>query len=300
MIMSETIAFIGLGNIGSAMAQRLLDAGYSLRVYNRTRSKAEPLARRGAQVVDEPRDAVDLGGIVITSLADDDALEEVTLGEHGFLDRLGAGGLHLSTSTIAPATAARLAALHEQHQSTYLGTPVLGRPEAVTAGQLWIMLAGPAAAKPRAQPVLRALGQGVFDFGEQPEAANVVKLALNFLLEAMMEALAEAFTFAEKQGIARADLNNIIGQTTFACPAYQLYGRTIAERRFTPAGFRLPLGLKDIQLVLQAAGDHTAPMPTADLLRDRLLSGMAKGRQDLDWSAMALGAAEDAGLSLQA
>jgi len=298
--MSETIAFLGLGNMGMQMAQRLLDAGYPLRVYNRTRSKAEPLARRGAQVVDEPRAAVEPGGTAITSLADDAALEAITLGEHGFLDRLGEGGLHLSMSTIAPATAARLAALHEQSHSAYLGAPVLGRPEAVAAGELWIMLAGPAAAKQRAQPVLRALGQGVFDFGERPEAANVVKLALNFLLEAMMEALAEAFTFAEKQGIARADLNNIIGQTTFACPAYQLYGRTIAERRFTPAGFRLPLGLKDIQLVLQAAADHTAPMPAADLLRDRLLSGMAKGRQDLDWSALTLGAAEDAGLSPQA
>ena len=295
--MSETIAVIGLGNMGTQMAQRLLGAGYSLRVYNRTRSKAEPLARRGAQIVDEPRNAVEPGGIVLTSLANDDAVEEVTLGEHGFLDRLGEGGLHLSTSTIAPATAARLATQHEQRHSTYLAAPVLGRPEAVAAGQLWIMLAGPPAAKPRAQPVLQALSQGLFDFGERPEAANVVKLAMNFLLEAMMEALAEAFTFAEKQGIARADLNHVIGQTTFDCPAYQLYGSAIAERRFTPAGFRLPLGLKDIQLVLEAAADHTAPMPAADLLRDRLLSGMAKGRQDLDWSALALGAAEDAGLS---
>jgi 3-hydroxyisobutyrate dehydrogenase-like beta-hydroxyacid dehydrogenase len=181
-----------------------------------------------------------------------------------------------------------------------LGAPVLGRPDAVAAGKLWIMLAGPAAAKQRVQPVLRTLGQGVYDFGERPEAANVVKLALNFLYEAMMEALAEAFTFAEKQGVARADLDDFIGQTTFACPAYQLYGRTIAERRFTPTGFRLPLGLKDIQLVLQAAAEHAVPMPAADLLRDRLLSGMAKGRQDLDWSALALGAAEDAGLSPQA
>ncbi len=295
--MSETIAVIGLGNMGTQMAQRLLDAGYSLRVYNRTRSKAEPLARKGAQIVDEPRNAVEPGGIVLTSLANDNAVEEVTLGEHGFLDRLGEGGLHLSMSTIAPATAARLATQHEQRHSTYLAAPVLGRPEAVAAGQLWIMLAGPPAAKSRAQPVLQALSQGLFDFGERPESANVVKLAMNFLLEAMMEALAEAFTFAEKQGIARTDLNHVIGQTTFDCPAYRLYGNAIAERRFTPAGFRLPLGLKDIQLVLEAAADHTAPMPAADLLRDRLLSGMAKGRQDLDWSALALGAAEDAGLS---
>ena len=294
--MSETIGFIGLGNMGAALARRLLEADYTLRVYNRTRSKAEPLARQGARVVDEPRAVAEPGGIVITMLANDAALEEVALGEHGFLGRLGEGGVHLSMSTVAPATAARLAALHEQRRGAYLGAPVLGRPEAAAAGQLWIMLAGPAPAKRRAQPVLQALGQDVFDFGEQPEAANVVKLSMNFLLAAMMEALAEAFTFAEKQGISRADLNNVVGQTTFACPAYQGYGRIIAERRFTPAGFQLPLGLKDIQLALQAAADHATPMPVAGLLRDRLLSAVAKGRETMDWSALALGAAEDAGL----
>jgi len=294
--MSETIGFIGLGNMGAAMAQSLLRAGYALRVYNRTRSKAEPLAAQGAQVVDAPSAAVEPGGVVITMLADDDAVEEMTLGERGFLGRLGEGGLHLSMSTIAPATAARLAALHSQYHSAYLAAPVLGRPEAAATGKLWIMLAGPAGAKQRARPVLGALGQGVYDYGGRPEAANVVKLSMNFLLEAMMEALSEAFTFAEKQGVARADLNTIIGQTTFACPAYQGYGRAIAERRFTPAGFRLPLGLKDIQLVLQAAADHATPMPVADLAHDRLLSGMAKGRAEMDWSALALGAAEDAGL----
>lgn len=295
--MSETIGFVGLGNMGSQMAQLLLKAGYALRVYNRTRSKAEPLAAQGAQIVDEPSAAVEPGGIVITMLANDAAVEEVTCGKHGFLDHLGDGGIHLSMSTIGPATAACLAALHSQRHSTYLGAPVLGRPEAAAAGKLWIMLAGPAGAKERAQPVVRALGQAVYDFGERPEAANVVKLSMNFLVEAMMEALSEAFSFAEKQGISRADLNSMIGQTTFACPAYQGYGRTIAERRFTPAGFRVALGLKDIQLVLQAAADHQTPMPVADLVHDRLLTAMAKGREQMDWSALSLGAAEDAGLS---
>ncbi len=295
--MSETIGFVGLGNMGSQMAQLLLKAGYALRVYNRTRSKAEPLAAQGAQIVDEPSAAVEPGGIVITMLANDAAVEEVTCGKHGFLDHLGDGGIHLSMSTIGPATAACLAALHSQRHSTYLGAPVLGRPEAAAAGKLWIMLAGSAGAKERAQPVVRALGQAVYDFGERPEAANVVKLSMNFLVEAMMEALSEAFSFAEKQGVSRADLNSMIGQTTFACPAYQGYGRTIAERRFTPAGFRVALGLKDIQLVLQAAADHQTPMPVADLVHDRLLTAMAKGREQMDWSALSLGAAEDAGLS---
>jgi 3-hydroxyisobutyrate dehydrogenase-like beta-hydroxyacid dehydrogenase len=295
--MSETIGFIGLGNMGGEMVPLLLKAGYAVRVYNRTRSKAEPLAARGAQVVDEPSAAVEPGGIVITMLANDAAVEEVTTGGHGILSRLGEGGIHLSLSTIAPATAAKLAALHSRHSSAYLAAPVLGRPEAAAAGKLWIMLAGPPAAKERARPVLQALGQGIYDFGERPEAANVVKLSMNFLIAAMMESLAEAFTFAEKQGVSRADLNTLIGQTTFACPAYQGYGRTISERRFTPAGFELALGLKDMHLLLQTATDGATPMPAANLVRDRLLEGMAKGREKLDWSVLALGAAEDAGLS---
>lgn len=295
--MGETIGFLGAGNMGTAMAGLLLDAGYTVRVYNRTRAKAEPLAARGAQVVDEPSAAVEPGGIAITMLANDAAVEEVTIGERGFLRRLGPGGLHLSMSTIAPATAARLAALHEQHQCAYLGAPVLGRPEAAAARKLWIILAGPPAAKERAQHIVRALGQGVYDFGERPEAANVVKLAMNFLIASMMESLAEAFTFAEKRGVAPADLNKMVGETTFACPAYQTYGRIISERRFSPPGFELALGLKDMQLLLQAATEGAAPMPAADLVRDRMLEGMAKRREKLDWSALALGAAEDAGLS---
>jgi 3-hydroxyisobutyrate dehydrogenase-like beta-hydroxyacid dehydrogenase len=178
----------------------------------------------------------------------------------------------------------------------YVAAPVLGRPEAAAAQQLWICLSGARAARERVQPVLKALGQGVFDFGEEPGAANVVKLANNFLIAAAMEAMAEALTLAEKNGVDRSQVIDLIGQTGFSCPIYQGYGKAIAHRRYTPAGFYLSLGLKDVDLVLQTANDVEMPMPFASFLHDRLLASVAKGRGDMDWSALALGVSEDAGM----
>ena len=141
-----------------------------------------------------------------------------------------------------------------------------------------VRVSGPAEAKERAQPVLRALGQGVFDLGEEPGAANVVKLACNCLLAAAIEAMAEAFTLAEKNGIERPRLAELLAQTVFDCPVYRNYGRQIAEQRYQPALFKLSLGLKDVSLVLQTAASSKVPMPLAGLLHDHLLAAEAKGR----------------------
>ncbi len=295
--MSEHIGFIGLGNMGRPMASNLLQAGFALRVYNRNPSKAEPLVAQGAQRVSKPSEVVEPGGIVVTMVANDNALESVVTGEEGFLERLGQNGIHLSMSTVSPATARKLADLHAKHGSTYLAAPVFGRPEAAAARKLFICLSGVQAGKERVQPLLQALGQGVYDFGEDPGAANVVKLTGNFLIAAAMEAMAEAFTLAEKNGIERTKIIDMLGQTTFACPIYQNYGRTIAEERYTPAGFLLSLGLKDVNLVLQTAESAQMPMPFASLLHDRFMASVAKGRGEMDWSALALGVSEDAGLS---
>ena len=295
--MSERIGFIGLGNMGRPMASNLLQAGFALRVYNRNPSKAEPLVAQGAQRVSKPGEVVEPGGIVVTMVANDNALESVVTGEEGFLERLGQNGIHLSMSTVSPATARKLANLHAKHGSTYLAAPVFGRPEAAAARKLFICLSGAQADKERVQPLLQALGQGVYDFGEDPGAANVVKLTGNFLIAAAMEAMAEAFTLAEKNGIERTKIIDMLGQTAFACPIYQNYGRTIAEERYTPAGFLLSLGLKDVNLVLQTAESAQMPMPFASLLHDRFMASVAKGRGEMDWSALALGVSEDAGLS---
>jgi 3-hydroxyisobutyrate dehydrogenase-like beta-hydroxyacid dehydrogenase len=145
--------------------------------------------------------------------------------------------------------------------------------------------------------VLNAIGHGVYDFGEDPGAANIVKLSGNFLIASAMEAMAEALTLAEKNGINRASVADMLGQTLFACPIYQNYGKAIAQQRYEPAGFNLSLGLKDIDLVLQTAASTTVPMPLASILHDRFLSALAKGREELDWAAIALSVSEDAGLS---
>ncbi|HLH63485.1 MAG TPA: NAD(P)-dependent oxidoreductase [Ktedonobacteraceae bacterium] len=296
-MMSERIGFIGLGNMGRPMAGNLLKAGFDLRVYNRNPAKAEALVAQGAKQVSHPAEAVEPGGIAITMVANDAALEQVVLGENGLLGRLGSNGIHLSMSTISPATARKLADLHVRHGSTYVAAPVFGRPEAAAAQQLWINVSGPQAAKERVQPVLKALGQGIFDFGEEPGAANVVKLAGNFLVAAAMEAMAEALTLAEKNGIDRSQVIDMFGQTIFNSPIYRNYGKAIAQKRYTPAGFYLSLGLKDVSLVLQTANEAQMPMPFGSLLHDRFMSSIAKGRGEMDWSALALGVSEDAGLS---
>ncbi len=295
--MSERIAFIGLGNMGRAMAGNLLKAGYALTVYNRTSSKAETLTAQGAQLAQQPGEAVTTGGIVISMVANDQALEEIVMSP-GFLERLGQNGIHLSMSTVSPATARRLAELHAAHGSTYVAAPVFGRPEAAAAQQLWICMSGPRAAKERVQPVLNALGQGIFDFGEDPGAANIVKLCGNFLILSAMEAMAEALTLAEKNGLNRLAVIDMLTRTMFSAPAYQNYGRMIAEKRHTPAGFRQSLGLKDVNLVRDVAEYASMPMPLASLLHDRILAGIAKGRGDMDWSALALDVLENAGLEL--
>ena len=255
--MAETIGFVGLGAMGGAMARRLLEAGHPLRVWNRSADKSEPLTRAGAEAAGSPAEAAGRGGIVITMLADDAALEAVTLGETGVLAGLGEGGLHVSMSTVAPASARRLAQVHAERGCAYLAAPVFGRPDVAAAGKLWVLASGAGTARERARPLLEAMGQKVFEFGEDPGAANVVKLAGNFMIVAAVEAMAEAFTFGEKNGIERAALAELFGSTLFACGVYQNYGRMVAAQKPAAGGFRLALALKDVNLALGAAGDSS-------------------------------------------
>jgi 3-hydroxyisobutyrate dehydrogenase-like beta-hydroxyacid dehydrogenase len=294
--MPETLGFIGLGNMGAAIAANLLKAGYGLRVYNRTAAKAAPLVEQGATLPSKPAEVAQPGGIVLTMVADDHALEELCLASGSFVERLGSGGIHISMSTIAPATAERLAEHHAKYGVTYLASPVFGRPEAAAAAKLWVCTSGPSAAKQRVQPILAAIGQGVFDFGEGVASANVVKLCGNFLIASAIESLAESLTLAEKNGVDKKAVADMLGKSILACPVYQGYSKQIAEERFEPAGFRLALGLKDITLALQAATAKSMPMPVGSLLRDRWLASVAKGRENFDWTAVALSVAEDAGL----
>ncbi|MDQ1145659.1 3-hydroxyisobutyrate dehydrogenase-like beta-hydroxyacid dehydrogenase [Bacillus sp. SORGH_AS 510] len=294
--MSVEIGFIGLGNMGQPMVLNLLKAGYKVKVYNRTPSKTAIAVKAGAQQVHTLADVVTPGGIVVTMVSNDQSLEEIVLGTNGFGERLGTGGIHLSMSTVSPEISKKLAAFHQQNGSHYVASPVFGRPEAAAAQKLNILSSGQSEAKERVKPVQEAMGQRVFDIGEEPGAANVIKLGGNFMIMAAMEAMAESFNLAEKHGIDRELAAEVYSSTLFACTVYQGYGEMIAKKLFEPAGFQLGLGLKDCNLVIDEANSTKTPMPLANLLQNRLLTSVEKGRENQDWSALARISLEEAGL----
>lgn len=294
--MTETIGFIGLGSMGRPMANNLLAAGFDLRIYNRTPGKAVDLTASGARAVATPVEAVVPGGIVVTMVANDAALEAVTLGVEGIASGLGSGGVHLSMSTVSPQLARRLADVHREHGSHYVAAPVLGRPAAAAAGKLFILLSGSAEAKERVASLLAVMGQATRDLGDDPTQGHVAKLAANFMILSLVEVYAEVLAFAEKNGIGRQDMARLFGDTILNAPLFHLYGELLARENYAPPGFRLALGLKDIELILATGALSRTPTPVADLVHNRLLTAVAKGRSELDVTALALGVSEDAGL----
>ena len=267
--------------------------GFSLRVYNRTAEKAAGLIAKGATSAASPVEAVVEGGTVLSIVSDDRAVLEVASDD--FCKALGTG-IHISMSTVSPVTSRALAERHARFGGRFVAAPVFGRPEAAATKKLWICTSGAAASKQAVKPMFDAIGQGVFDFGEEVGAANVVKLAGNFMLTAAIEAMAEAAAMAEKNGVPRADLLNMLSSTIFNCPIYVNYGKGIINAQFEPAGFSIPLILKDMHLVQKTASDARAPMPMVNLLIDRYLTMLAKGLDRYDAVGLALGAAGDAGL----
>ncbi|HEV7719249.1 MAG TPA: NAD(P)-dependent oxidoreductase [Arsenicitalea sp.] len=288
------IGFIGLGHMGSGMAANLIKAGHEVTVFNRSKEKMAPLVEKGAKAAASIAEA-SRGDVVFTMLANDDALAEVTLGEGGILANLKAGGIHISTSTISVALAERLAEAHAKAGQQLVSAPVFGRPEAAAAGQLSIVVAGDAKAVEAARPLLDAIGQKIFVVSETPKDANLIKLSGNFLIATVIESLGEAMALIGKAGIDRTQYLEILTSTMFSAPVYKTYGGLINSGKFEPAGFAAPLGQKDIRLVLAAADDLKVPLPIASLLRDRFLTLMANGGENLDWSAIGALAAKDAG-----
>ncbi len=275
------------------MAHNLVRAGHDVSVYNRTKEKTKRLADAGATVASSPGE---LAGaeIVVTMLADDAAVESVALDGERPSAAFAKGALHLSMSTISPALAARLARVHG---ASFVSAPVFGRPDAAAAAKLFVLAAGPKASVARCRPLLDAMGQKTFELGEDPIAANVLKLSGNFLLAATIEAMAETFALARKWGLDAQQVLDVLTSTIFTSPAHKGYGAKIASQSFdATGGFALVLGLKDVKLVLGAADERRVPMPTASLLRDRLTTAAARGLAEQDWSALGKLAADDAGL----
>jgi 3-hydroxyisobutyrate dehydrogenase-like beta-hydroxyacid dehydrogenase len=290
------IAFLGTGAMGLPMARNLAAAGHEVTAWNRTRARAQALAGQGATIADTPAEAVRNAEAAITMLADDAAVESAVWGEGGVLDALPAGAAHVCMATISVELSRRLADAHAARGQGYVAAPVFGRPDAAEGKRLKILAAGPADAAERCRPLLDAMGERTFWMGDDAPAAHTVKLCGNFLLASMVEVLGEAFALARKSGVNAAALEEVLSGTLLGSPILPGYAKLVASERWTPPGFPMKLGLKDVRLVLAAAGAAGVPMPVAGVVHDRMLSGVSRGRGELDWAAAAALVAESAGL----
>ena len=277
------LGFIGLGQMGRPMVERLKAAGHGLKVYNRTRLSPE--------VESDPQAVLD-ADVVITMLADDAAVRAVWL-DSGLAQRLPRNAIHLNMATVSMGISGELAGI--QHDR-YVAAPVFGRPPLAAQGQLDIIAAGNAAALERCKPLFAALGKQTFVVGEEPAKANAVKIARNFLLATMIESLGEAFALVRKCGVAPGDFLNVIANTSLGSPAYRNYGKMIVEEAWSPAQFAMPLGVKDVELALSTARDAGMDLALGELIRKNLLAAIAAGRAEQDWAALAGHIAAEAGL----
>ncbi|WP_124713050.1 NAD(P)-dependent oxidoreductase [Mycolicibacterium nivoides] len=288
------IGFIGLGNMGAAMAANLLKAGHEVTAYNRSPDKVTALAAQGARPAASVADACQ-GDVVVTMLANDDAVRAVTFGDDGILASLSEGAVHVSSSTVSTALAERLTEAHATAGQGFVAAPVFGRPEAAAAAKLFVVAAGAPATVEKVSPVFDAIGQRTFVLGEDPQAANLVKISGNFLIASVIESLGEAMALVSKAGVDKQQYLELLTSTLFDAPVYRTYGGLLAREEFTPAGFAATLGLKDVKLALSAGEELQVPLPVASLLRDRFLTLLATGGAELDWSAVGALSAWEAG-----
>lgn len=277
------VGFVGLGQMGRPMAERLKGAGHRVKAWNRTRISVD--------IHDTPEAVLD-SDVVVTMLADDTALRAVWL-DSGLAQRLPRGAIHLNMATVSMRIARELTSVHGE---SYVAAPVFGRPPLAAQGQLDIIAAGPQAALSKCDPLFRVLGKQVFIVGADPAAANAVKIARNFLLAAMIESLGEAFALVRKCGVAPADFLNVIANTSLGSPAYRNYGKLIVDQAWRPAQFTMPLGVKDVELALATAKDAGMDLQLGHLVRKNLLAAIVAGRAEQDWAALAGHIAAEAGL----
>jgi 3-hydroxyisobutyrate dehydrogenase-like beta-hydroxyacid dehydrogenase len=290
------VGFIGLGNMGAAMAQNLIKAGHSLTVYNRTRSKAHDLQSIGAKVANSPAEAASNSDVLITMLADDRALQETMFAPGNAIDSFPAGGIHISMSTISVALSRELVKAHQKKRQQFLAAPVFGRPEAAAAAKLFIVAAGSPQDMDQCKSLFDVMGQKTFHVGEDPPSATLMKIAGNFLITCVIESLAESFALIRKSGIDPNKFLEVLTESLFAAPIYRNYGSMIAADQFEPVGFKLPLGMKDNRLLLDAAEHLAVPMPIASLVRDRFIAALAQGLGEADWASIARISYKNAGL----
>lgn len=279
------LAFVGLGTMGTAMAQCLLGSGHTVHVWNRTAALADPLIRAGAIRANSVEEALSCG-LVFSMLANDDAVERTFSAD--VLAGAPVETVHVNHATVSVDAADRLAARHAEAGVTYVAAPVLGRASVAAAGQVNIVAAGPRSAMEAIQPILDDLGKRTWIVGEHPSKASLVKIGVNYSLIHTLQALAESLTLVEQGGVDAATFVDILTDVAYTGSAYTGYGKLIASRSYSPAGFTVGLGLKDLSLAEDAARAHGVVLPTAPVLRDMFARALSDpDLAELDWSAVA-------------
>ncbi|MBG9377636.1 NAD(P)-dependent oxidoreductase [Panacibacter sp. DH6] len=283
------IGFIGLGNLGTPIAENILEQHNQLFVFNRTAAKAQPLVNKGAVLCATVKELAQQCDVIFTMVSDDAALNHITKSEDGLAANMKEGAIHISMSTILPATAIYLDSLHHVHRNIYVAAPVMGRPEAARAKKLNFLVSGKPVTVETITPLLTAAGAaGVWNIGTATEAANVAKLCSNFLIIAAIEAMAEGINLAQKSGIDATAWMNMITSTLFASPIYKNYGNILLQQAYEPAAFSLKLGLKDVNLINEQAAEKNTEMPLGGVLQQQLQECVNKGFGEHDWTAIAL------------
>jgi 3-hydroxyisobutyrate dehydrogenase-like beta-hydroxyacid dehydrogenase len=279
-----TVGLIGLGNMGTAIAERVVDGGYPLVVYNRTAEKSEPLGRRGAVVAETPADLVEQVDIVLTSLADDEALEAVAA---EVVAAARPGTVLVDMSTVSQAASARVASLAEEASVEYLRAPVSGNPSVVRAGNLSFIVSGSRETLERVEPVITAIGPTVHYVGDG-EQARIVKLAINLIIAGLAQLMSEALVLGEASGVSRADLLEVMGSSAAGAPFVKYKTEPLLREDFS-ATFTTALMEKDIDLVLDAAEEAgVVELPVATEMKTLLRAAIDAGYADDDFMALFL------------
>jgi len=283
-VRKEKVAVIGVGNMGAGIARNIMRAGFELTVHNRTESKMKSFTDEGATAASSPKEAASHVDIVITSLMGDDSVMSVVEGETGLLAGMKPGAVHVSTSTISPECATQLAGMHARQGCHFVSAPVLGRPDVASAGQLVTFVSGETEAIEKCRPVLDAYTRLVRVIPGEHRLANVTKLCANYTAASVIELMGQVYTFAEKNGLDLGIVEDLF-QTTWAHPGLKAYATQVRERNFDmDDGFSMSGGLKDVQLMLDAAEAVGVSLDYGKIIKSKLAEGIENGMSKRDWS----------------
>jgi 3-hydroxyisobutyrate dehydrogenase-like beta-hydroxyacid dehydrogenase len=278
------VAIAGLGLMGTAIAERMEEAGHQLVLYNRTSSKCASFAERGALVVDQPSDLWTHAKVVVTMVSDSAALEATVLGDGGLADERGRGGLLIDMSTVSAESSARVAGAAGRTGIAYVRAPVSGNPAVVRAGALGIIASGPSDAFAEAERVLRDIGPNIFYLGDG-EVARVMKLALNLMVAGTTELLAESLCLGEAHGLERAKMLEVIGGSAVGSPLVKYKSGALIADDYTST-FTSRLMRKDLDLALASGAEAGVPLPVTAIVQQLLLGCISSGMGDIDFASL--------------